>query len=316
MDLPPAESAPQRRTWSLWERRKDPPRLRLQDRDTAILEAFFDHQFLALDHVHCLFGTREMRQSTGSDTALAKRLGKLFHAGFLQRPTAAQPTRAATGRIVYALDRRGARHLEDHHRSAGAYRRIADRDWSRERSWPFVQHQLLVATVMVGVKVAAREQGIPFDFTPHYAFPNLIAALSAMKAAKDDPDLDPDGYFTLELPTPEGPAPFHHFLEVERDTRSGGAFHADRYSRYLAWWRSREQTGYRNLRVLTLTTDPLRMDSLRRIAAGIGRDKDHPRAWGGFWFSNFDRFTLSDPESIFRPIWSYAEGDRRAALLG
>lgn len=125
--------------------------LALTTRDLEILRLVAEHRFLSSVHLHQWLG--------GSRQNLLRRLHRLFHHGYLDRPTAQLDYyhRGGSRPMVYGLGRRGA----------GRLRRdlnvpFARLDWAgrpRAVGRLFLDHALLVADVVTQLELACRRGG-------------------------------------------------------------------------------------------------------------------------------------------------------------
>ncbi len=125
--------------------------LALTPRDLEFLRLVAEHRFLSSVHLHQWLG--------GSRQNLLRRLHRMFHHGYLDRPSAQLDYyhRGGSQPMVYGLGRRGA----------GRLRRdlnvpFARFDWAG-RPHPvgrlFLDHTLLVAEVMTALELACRQRG-------------------------------------------------------------------------------------------------------------------------------------------------------------
>ena len=103
----------------------------------------------------------------------------------------------------------------------------------------------------------------------------------------------------------------HHYLEFDRGNVSLQRMR-ERYERYFQYWMTHR--GARHFRILTVTTDPDYMNSLRRIAQSVGRSSQYPTAWKGLWFSHTSAYDLEYPDRIFNPIWYHADDNTPVSL--
>jgi len=299
------------KTWSMWDRKPDPPAYRMQPRDVKILEAVFRHRFLTVSHIHALLG--------GSKARLALRCRVLWQDEFLERPKALRPTKILTEEIVYALGKKGAQYL-DHLKKKGVaildYLKpnvdIGELDWAetpkKQIGWPYIDHQLGIASFMTAMQVAAHAKGIRFHWDGHFNRQQYRITTPGDGAA-----VLPDAYFTLEVP---GRGIAHHYLEIDRANVSLKRMQ-ERYQRYFEFWKSGYGNGrsFKHFRVLTVTYDPDYMQSLRRAAQPIGRDHNHPSSWKALMFTHAGAFDIHKPDRILESIWLYADGEAEIALV-
>lgn len=281
--------SPQLRSW--WQRRHDPPSFRLQERDIEIIRAVFMHRFLQGAHIHALFA--------GSEENLARRCRLLWQHFYLERPIAARPLKALTEEVVYALGRKGAALLQ--HLDPAL--RIADLEWTpppeRQIGWPFIDHQLGVATFMVCMRLACKEKGIRFEWDGHFNRRKHRLEIGKRKY------LQPDAYFVLETPDRRR---LHHFLEFDRGNVSLERMR-QRYWAYFRWWK-RAPEGFKNVRVITVAKDEAHMNSLRLTASEVGRSPTFPHPWKGLLFSTSEHIRSVTLSARFH----FAEGSAPCSL--
>jgi hypothetical protein len=307
---PSVTQTAQPRTWRLWERNHEPPAYRIQPRDVKILEAVFRHRFLTVSHIHALLG--------GSKARLALRCRVLWQDRFLERPKALRPTKILTEEIVYALGKKGAQHLE-HLRRKGPpildYLKptidIGELDWAetprKQIGWPYIDHQLGIASFMIAMHLAAERKGIRLHWDGHF---NRLQ--HCITVPGEGVNFLPDAYFTLEVP---GRGIAHHYLELDRGSLSLKRMR-ERYERYFKFWKLGygNARAFKHFRVLTVTYDPDYMHSLRRAAQPVGRDRNHPSTWKALMFTHTNAFNLQHPDRILHPIWLYADNDTPVSL--
>jgi hypothetical protein len=272
-------------------------------RDVAITRAVYRYRFLRPAHIHALLGN--------SPAKIAKRMRLLWQHGYLERPRALRPTRALTEELVYALGKKGAQHLAH---VDPKLRAIGTRGWSEEpkRSWtlPYVDHELLVADFGVALEVACREAGLQLFWPAHAELGRYHLKLANGKTQR------PDAYFRLG----DRVSGLHCFLEADRVSVSLPRMR-ERYANYFLWWQAEGSTRRAQgapplrLRVLTITTDPDYVDSLRRIAREIGVTAHHPKPWRGLLFAHAGTLDLRDPARALQPIFHYADQEAPVALL-
>jgi DNA-binding Lrp family transcriptional regulator len=127
-----------------FRRASEPPAFRLTDDDVVIIRQLARHRFLRSTHIAALVGRSLDRTND--------RLGRLFHAGYVDRPRAQldyYPT-AGSAPMAYALADRGARLLVERD---GV--NFANVEWSRKNRQagrPFIEHQLEVVDFYVALQ--------------------------------------------------------------------------------------------------------------------------------------------------------------------
>ena len=125
--------------------------MELTPRDADMLRLLRRHRFLRSHHIAALLG--------GSRQQLLRRLQKLYHHGYVERPTCQLDYYQQPGSrsIAYGLASRGAAHL----------RRVdnipfSELDWiSRNRAVKrlFLEHALMVSYIMVALEIASQKRG-------------------------------------------------------------------------------------------------------------------------------------------------------------
>jgi hypothetical protein len=127
-----------------------PPAFRLTEDDVQIIVLLARHRFLRSTHIAPLVGRSLDRTND--------RLLRLFHAGYVDRPRAQLdyfPT-SGSAPMVYALADRGARLLNERGIE------FANTEWSRkngEAGRPFIEHQLEIVDFCVSLHLAVRGRG-------------------------------------------------------------------------------------------------------------------------------------------------------------
>jgi DNA-binding Lrp family transcriptional regulator len=143
-----ASSQPTRRP--RFRRAEEPPAFRLTDDDVVIVRLLARHRFLRSTQIAALVGRSLDRTN--------RRLSRLFHAGYVDRPRAQLDyyPHAGSAPMAYALADRGARLL-----IARDGRDFANVEWSRknrEAGRPFIEHQLETMDFYVGLQQACAQR--------------------------------------------------------------------------------------------------------------------------------------------------------------
>lgn len=286
-----------------FRRASEPPAFRLTDSDVEIVHLLARHRFLRSTHIAALAGRSVDRVND--------RLLRLFHAGYVDRPRAQLDRYPDSGSapMVYALANGGARLLAERHDPA-----VSGIEWSRKNESvgrPFIEHQLEIMDFYVALQVATRGRKDLALIHPH----ELVAAFPAPPATLRDPfalrvqlvdngtphtiGIVPDLAFGLRFPDGSRRC---FLVEVDRGTmpiaRSDirQTSFARKMRAYLAAHAAQlheRQFGWKTFRVLTVTTERSRlqsmMDALRIIPAPAG-----PGA-ALFCFALRDELHVSDP---------------------
>ena len=131
-----------------------PAPIRLTGRDYQILNLVSVHRFLRSNHVIALV--------SGSSQHLIRRLGRLYHAGLLDRPPLQRLHANENQHISYCLSERGRKELISHgERIFTGVPRMRPLS-----SGSHLGHDLRVADMVVAVQSSARARGI--DFRHHH----------------------------------------------------------------------------------------------------------------------------------------------------
>jgi DNA-binding Lrp family transcriptional regulator len=297
----PSLVAPMRRP--RFRRASEPPAFRLTDDDVAIVRHLARHRFLRSTHIAALVGRSLDRTND--------RLARLFHAGYVDRPRAQldyYPT-AGSSPIAYALADRGARLLIQRDGIE-----FANVEWSRKNrkaGRPYIEHQLEIVEFLVALQLATADRrdvqfihpdDIVASFPEHTRSArnplSLHVSLTHLGARHEVglvPDLAfglkfPDGSrrcFLVEIDRGTMPIARADILQTsfERKMRAYLTAHAGKqHERHFGW---------KNFRVLTVTTDRHRtqsmMDALSRLHVphGVGSPL--------FLFATRDELRASDP---------------------
>lgn len=232
--------------------------LRLTDRDAKILEQVQRHRFLRSDHIVAL--------NSGSAQQITRRLQRLFHHGYLDRPRCQiDYYQSGSRRIAYGLGRKGVDWLE--RERPNMFRPPAKKRNSVGRL--FLEHALLVSEIMVAVELACRERrDVRFlsatdseEYAPSHWGVTIGRHLKCQVA--------PDAVFGLEY----AGRTCWYFLEADRGTMPVTRRSLERSSLrrkfecYAATWEQKvnESHGIRRFRVLTVTNKPDRAKNMIEV---------------------------------------------------
>ena len=262
-----------------FRRAPEPPTFRVTDDDVVIVRQLARYRFLRSTHIAALVGRSLDRTND--------RLSRLFHAGYLDRPHAQldyYPT-AGSAPMVYALANRGARLLIDRY---GIH--FGNVEWSRKNhkaGRPFIEHQLEIVDFQVALDRAVRDRG---DVRLMHA-EDIIADMPEQTHGRRNPltfrvklshrgavreiGVVPD--FAFALKASDG-SKRHFMVEIDRGTMP--VVRADiaqtsferKMRAYLVAHAAKQHErnfGWKTFRVLTVTTDEYRcqsmIDALRRL---------------------------------------------------
>jgi len=275
-----------------------------------ILSHVARHRFLSSQHLARLDG--------GSEQNLLRCLRVLFDHQYLDRPYTqlAHLPIAGPRPMVYGLGRRGAQSLRDHGVHADAS------DWTernKRAGSKFIEHTLAIANFMVGLEIDCRERG---NITLLYEREILANAPERTQKSREPlrlvvPGLSnkmgvssviADGLFGLTFPD-ETAAYF--LLEVDRGSMPVVRSNFDRTSfnrKLLVYWEAWkkklhvEQFGVSQIRVLTITESPKRVENMLRAVDEITAGK------GSNFFLFAPRELLVDISPL-DVVWKTGKGD-------
>lgn len=271
--------------------------MQLTKRALEILLQILRHRFLRSRHVVDLLG--------GSRQQILRRLQLLFHHGYIERPRAQIDYyhRGGSRHMVYGLGNKGVAVLR---RDSEAPHRV---DWSgknRAVGRLFLEHALLISDILVSLEVACRNSD-RVRFIPQ----DQIRLPGGMNQRRDPfrwsvtlgnrqkLSLIPDAVFALEFDCkPSNNNRIHFFLEADRGTmpiqreRLSQTSFLRKILTYQATWMQglhRTRFGFNRFRVLTVTTNPQRVDSLVAACMSIQHGQ------GLFLFGSHSALANADP---------------------
>jgi hypothetical protein len=298
-----------------FRRAPEPPAFRLTDGDVEIIRQVARYRLIRSTHIAALVGRSLDRTND--------RLLRLFHAGYIDRPRAQldhYPT-AGSGPMVYALADRGARLLQEW--DGVDFRNT---EWSRknrEAHRPFIEHQIEIVNFQVALQRAvtqrddlrliAAEDMLPASRQRSRA-PFALRAKLSQRGQVRDATLIPDLVFGLQL----GKGERRNFMvEIDRGTMPVTRSDPDQTSFagkirvYLAAHAAKQherQFGWKNFRVLTVTTDLQRVQSMAEASRGLCIP--HGAGASLFLFTIFDDLRTTDPIAL-----PWRDGDGRDVSL-
>ena len=284
--------------------------LQLTERDREILRLLHRHRFLRSSQIIALLES--------SPQQISRRLQRLYHHGYLERPRAQLDYyhQGGSRHIVYGLGSQAGTVLNV---GLGMVRRPSS--WSEKNravGRMFLEHALLVSDVMVALELACRNQdGVRLLHEEQLALGPKQKLFRWRVKTQDGIKLGviPDRVFALEyLDQNAQPKRVYFFLEadrgtmpVKRHTLSQSSF-ARKLLAYEATWTQRiheRQLGIHRFRVLTVTTSAARVQSLLAACSQL------KRGHGLFLFA--DRTVLEkDP---FAAVWQIGKAGEKAGIL-
>jgi len=204
-----------RRRKPRFRRVPNPDPLQLTERDFRILALVSEHRFLQSHHLVSLV--------SGSEQHLIRRLGRLYHAGLLDRPDhQKQIALSPRDTFAYCLTERGRKTLQ---KSGLPVFRSIPRLRSAGSAFSLA-HDLLVSETVVTIRKFADARGVPFRW--HHAELSIGPANSdgriramrwsvslTLRGSSQRCFVIPDAAFCLEF---EKGSPSWFFLEFDRGT--------------------------------------------------------------------------------------------------
>lgn len=281
------------------------PALVLQERDREIIRLVADHCVISSEEIQALM--------PGSGQSILRRLQKLYHTGFLDRPKhqTLQPNR----KMIYALGQRGAHLLAGATGDAGLERR----DWSERNRLlkvGFLEHALMISRFRTVLELAGRERNdIRIEsWRQGDEIRDHVMVENGDRVERIP--VCPDAFFVLHLANePDGRNRVHVFLEADRSTMSLKRF-LTKMSGYWHYWQSGQQAdrfGVCNFLVLTVAPSVQRASNLCQVTRQVDASK-HP-ALRMFLFGPEGNCTLAEPSRILESVWETPADPAHHSLL-
>lgn len=278
------------------------PTFVLQERDHEIIRLVSQHRVISSDDLQLLVA--------GSNQTVLRRLQKLFHNGYLDRPR--RQRLRGNAAMVYAIGQKGAELLA---RESG---QRPSSDWSeknRQLGASYLEHSLIVSRFQAALRFALQAQGSAS--LERWIADGVIRDSVSVEheTSTERIPIAPDAFFTLRLLNePEGRNRIHVFLEADRGTMTTKRF-LNKMRGYWHWWRSgrQEQLGIKNFLVLTVSRTTERSTNL----SAVTRELDAPKHRGlrMFLFGSEQNYSLTDPGRILEPVWiTPDDGDAHSLL--
>jgi hypothetical protein len=310
-------------------------RISLQKRDREIFKHVYKHRFLNSDHIAALV--------PGGKQGIKRRLNKLFHEGYLDRPREqVRPFRKGNYPYVYGLGNKGA--VVIFRKSAVHWKRNRWTDKNREVKQRYLDHTLLVSHFMVCLELACREKDYVNLIEPKKLLLPGQASLSSRphtlgwnvdlrKKIKGKPrifrtSIIPDkvfGFYYLNNRLKWKLAVC--FLEADRGTmpvKRSNLYTSSFQKKLICYSESFRQDIYsqmfrsRTVKVLILTKFAGSANAKKRILHIMRTAKElNPtgKASRIFLFARAGQFSLSDPGRILQPIWLNCYSHKPVSLV-
>ncbi|MBX7208662.1 MAG: replication-relaxation family protein [Verrucomicrobiaceae bacterium] len=257
--------------------------IQITSRDLEIIRQISRHRFLRSTHVIALAG--------GSAQQVLRRLQRLYHLGYLERPKCQIDYYHRTGsqRLVYGLARKGATVLAS--LGGSEHRPI---DWNEKNQHigrPFLEHALLVSDFTVLLELSCRSRNdVRFITANELPLPSATQKLGepfrwgVTMPTGEKLGIVPDAVFALDQTRAGGTIErTFYFLEADRATMPitrRGLKQTSFFRKLLAYeatWSHglhRSRFGFHRFRVLTITSTSQRSTNLiaasRKLRSGQG----------------------------------------------
>ena len=274
----------------------------LTERDHEIIRLVHRHRFLRSHQIIALIG--------GSAQPLSRRLQRLFHHGYLERPRAQLQyyERSGSQTIAYGLGNKSCSLLQLNPASWGEKNRAIGR--------MYLAHALLVSDVMVSLELACRQYGVRLLHEDELHLP-VEAPLHWRVKIRDGTRLGviPDRVFALEYADQKRQVQrVYYLLEADRGTMpvvrqklSQTSFYRKLLA-YEATWTNKvhqRHLGIPRFRVLTVTTSAARVKSLLDACSRL------QRGHGLFLFA--DESVLQ--KDLLAAVWQCGKAATLSALV-
>jgi len=281
--------------------------VRLQERDIRIIKLVHDYRFLNSDQIKLL--------TDGSGRGISRRLQKLFHHGFLDRPPSQLAAAlAGTPKMVYALGDKGADLLAE--KSGMDRGKIKWREKNRDVKDRHIQHTLMISDFRTCLELALRNSAdVNLLFWERESREQLRdrAYVRDSRGRRRQIPIVPDGFFGMKDTKPK--PHMYFFLEADQSTMTNGRF-LNKMRGYWRWYkegRHAKKFGIKKgFRVLTITKTEQRKENLRRITKSAD---DAQTGSFMFWFTSQQKYSVQEPQTILMPIWQTPKDDSWHSIL-
>lgn len=288
-------------------RRTEPQPFRVVERDRRIIREVYRFRLLNSEQITAIMeATRD---------PINRRLQKLFHAGYLDRPPV-QKYRPGNQKLIYALGNKGAEMLAE---ETGADFPFID--WTsknREVKNLFLDHTLMISDFIITVRLACKKNKLRFidqeeiinqrpEIPTEQKNPIGWRIQTKEKGKKFNLAIVPDYAFGIENEKTKKRE--YYFLEADRSTmpikRSNkhlSSFHKKLVGYYETYRQNKYQEFFKikKIKILTLTPSQQRLKSIIEANKEIDERKKGLRL---FLFARAKAFNLQNPAAVFKPQW-------------
>ncbi|MCL4266680.1 MAG: replication-relaxation family protein [Anaerolineae bacterium] len=275
-----------------YERAKQPPPMRLTERDYRILETIYAFDgVLSLKQIDQLFFSGQNRSQPRA------RMRLLFDNGYVNAPSKTTIHRVPQGESIYWLGRKGAEVVAG--LQGESLRRFP---WRRQPRYALLNHDLAINDVRLTMMQACQQdptlslsRWIPESEL--FAYPDTVA-VPQPKGKPQQRQVRPDGFFAIQR---QGDAhPFAYLLEMDMATKDNPRFIREKVEPGKVYLKSdtfHRRFGLRYGRYLVVTTGKRRLANMKAEAERAGGS-------GLFYFTTYQAIT---PTTVLhQPIWHLA----------
>ncbi len=275
------------------------PIFALQPRDLDIIRIVADHRVISSDDLQLLIG--------GSDQGILRRLQKLFHHGYLDRPRSQRHFGNAP--MVYALGQRGADVIA---RETGK-KPVADwAEKNRQLRTHYLEHALVLSRFQTALRHASAAQGtVALERWCPDGFVREAVVIEHRDRRERIP-IAPDAFFILNILNGPNPGRVHCFLEADRGTMTVARF-VTKLRGYFAYWRSgqaEQRLRMKNFLVVTVTRSAERAEHLLAGARSVS-----DRGLRMFLFGAETVYLPTTSRAVLNEIWRTPADDVPHSLL-
>jgi len=276
--------------------------IRIQTRDIEILKLVHDYRFINSDQIKAL--------CWGSEQVILRRLWKLFHHGYLDRPK--QQIRygiEGSEPMIYAITNKGANLLK---KELGTERKKVDfKVKNFEVGDRHIFHTTMISQIRAAVTLAAK--GHPdINFLFWQSEGKFTDCTILKKNGKNlRIPIVPDGFFGIKY----GDKKLYFFIEADRSTMTGKRI-LKKMKGYWNYWKEgglAKEAKIENFRVLTIAKTDKRKNNLCKITK---KADEKQKGSSLFWFACVKQISLETPgDFFFANIWNTAKEDKFSRLL-
>jgi hypothetical protein len=264
----------------------------IQKRDIEIIKLLWEYRFLSSEQIQKLV--------EGSDQVKLRRLQKLYHHGYIDRPISqivfSNPL-FGPQKMVYGLGDKGADLLAE---TYGIDRgNIAWSEKNDEVREQYIQHTLMVSDFRACLALALKDNP---ETKLHWLMGGDSEIKQEVRFREEGKEkrlpIIPDGYFNIEDPNGK----IYFFLEADRSTMTNARYF-NKMRAYWIWWQrsGQKNLGIENFRVLTITKTQKRLENLVELTKRINNSQACSYM---FWFADISAFSIEKPSSILGNIWT------------